>query len=131
MKTSTEILCDLISIKSNPEMKTNQDIVCYITDILNRNDIPFTLIPTGNLNNIVAGINVSSLADINDGIVLSGHMDTVDAFVHDWNTNPFQGIQQDDKIIGRGTIDMKYFIAIILSLIPLLKKISLPILLAF
>ena len=34
MKTATEILCDLVSIRTDPETKTNQKIIDYVTKIL-------------------------------------------------------------------------------------------------
>lgn len=131
MKTVAEILCDLISIRSDSNVSTNQSIVCYITKFLKEYEIPFELIASGNLNNIVAAINVPYLKNIDNGIILSGHMDTVGASMQNWVTDPFQGVQKGGRIFGRGAMDMKYFIAVVLSLLPQLKKISLPILLAF
>lgn len=131
MKTATEILSDLISIRTDSTKQTNDEIVCYITSILKENDILFELVPVGNLNNIVAGINIPSLKSVDKGIVLSGHMDTVDAVIENWQTNPFQATIKDGKIFGRGAMDMKHFIAVALSLLPKLKELSIPVFLAF
>ena len=131
MKTAAEILCDLISIRTDPEVKTNQEMVDYVTSCLAENGAEFALVPTGQSNNIVAGINVDSLNNIDDGIVLAGHMDTVGCELQNWKTNPFQGTQQDGKIFGRGAMDMKHFIAVVLSLLPQLKKLPFPVLFAF
>ena len=50
------------------------------------------------------------------GIVLSGHTDVVPVDGQDWSSDPFKAEIRDDKIFGRGTADMKGFIATALSL---------------
>src|ERR1700761_8567737 len=41
------------------------------------------------------------------GIVLSGHTDVVPVAGQDWSSNPFEMIERDGKLYGRGTADMK------------------------
>jgi len=132
MKSIPEILCDLIQIRTDPTVQDNSEMVDYITNYLRENGIIFELIPNpdGKMN-ILAGINVGGLHDISGGIVLSGHMDTVGATPSDWETDPFQGVIHDGQVYGRGTMDMKQFIAVVLGLLPELKQISIPIFLAF
>ena len=45
------------------------------------------------------------------GIVLSGHTDVVPVAGQDWSSDPFIMRQDDGKLYGRGTCDMKGFIA--------------------
>ncbi len=45
------------------------------------------------------------------GIALSGHMDVVPTEGQDWTVNPFQLSIDGDRLLGRGTADMKGFIA--------------------
>ena len=52
------------------------------------------------------------------GIVLSGHTDVVPVEGQDWSSDPFQLRETDGKLYGRGTADMKSFIAICLALAP-------------
>jgi acetylornithine deacetylase len=52
------------------------------------------------------------------GIVLSGHTDVVPVDGQDWTSDPFQVAERDGKLYGRGTCDMKSFIAIALALLP-------------
>ncbi len=52
------------------------------------------------------------------GIVLSGHTDVVPVDGQPWDTDPFQVVEKDGKLYGRGTSDMKSFIAIALALVP-------------
>jgi len=46
-----------------------------------------------------------------DGIVLSGHMDVVPTAGQNWSTDPFKMTEQDGNLYGRGTADMKGFLA--------------------
>lgn len=45
------------------------------------------------------------------GIVLSGHTDVVPVTDQDWSSDPFTMRRSDDRIYGRGSCDMKGFIA--------------------
>lgn len=52
------------------------------------------------------------------GIVLSGHSDVVPVADQDWTRPPFQLTQADGLLYGRGTCDMKGFIAATLAMAP-------------
>ena len=52
------------------------------------------------------------------GVVLSGHTDVVPVDGQPWDTDPWEVVEKDGKLFGRGTADMKSFSAIGLSLIP-------------
>ena len=52
------------------------------------------------------------------GIILSGHTDVVPASPKEWSSNPFISKEKDNKVYGRGTCDMKGFIACSLALAP-------------
>jgi acetylornithine deacetylase len=46
-----------------------------------------------------------------DGLILSGHMDVVPTENQPWESDPFVLTERNDKLFGRGTADMKGFIA--------------------
>ena len=46
-----------------------------------------------------------------DGLVISGHMDVVPTDGQAWSSDPFKLAQRDGKLFGRGTADMKGFLA--------------------
>ena len=46
-----------------------------------------------------------------DGIVLSGHMDVVPTKGQKWSSDPFTLVERDANLYGRGTADMKGFLA--------------------
>lgn len=52
------------------------------------------------------------------GLVLSGHTDVVPVDGQDWRTDPFQAVMADDRVYGRGSADMKGFIAVVLAAVP-------------
>ena len=56
------------------------------------------------------------------GIVLSGHTDVVPVTGQPWSADPFKVRKADGRLYGRGTADMKSFIAVALSLLPDLVK---------
>lgn len=52
------------------------------------------------------------------GLVLSGHTDVVPVDGQDWATDPFHATVVGDKIFGRGSADMKSYLACALTLVP-------------
>jgi acetylornithine deacetylase len=48
------------------------------------------------------------------GLILSGHTDTVPWDGQDWSVDPLGAVVQDGKLFGRGSADMKSFIALAL-----------------
>ena len=52
------------------------------------------------------------------GIVLSGHTDVVPVDGQDWSSDPFVLTLRGDRLFGRGTCDMKGFLALALATVP-------------
>jgi len=50
-----------------------------------------------------------------DGLVLSGHMDVVPTEGQPWDSDPFVLIEREGRLYGRGTSDMKGFLAATLA----------------
>ena len=59
------------------------------------------------------------------GVALSGHTDVVPVAGQPWSTDPFELTERDGRLYGRGTADMKGFIAIALAMAPALKAAGL------
>src|SRR5688572_24225676 len=55
--------------------------------------------------------------DGDGGFVLSGHSDVVPVDGQDWASDPFTAEIREDRLYGRGTADMKGFIATALALL--------------
>ena len=52
------------------------------------------------------------------GVMLSGHTDVVPVDGQDWSSDPFAIVERDGNLYGRGTSDMKSFVAVALALVP-------------
>ena len=52
------------------------------------------------------------------GVILSGHTDVVPASPKEWKSDPFIATEKNNRIYGRGSTDMKGFIACSLALAP-------------
>ena len=63
--------------------------------------------------------------DVEGGIVLSGHTDVVPVDGQKWASDPFTLTERGGKLFGRGTCDMKGFIAVALALVPTFKTMAL------
>lgn len=59
------------------------------------------------------------------GVILSGHVDTVPVDGQAWSSDPFRLTRRDGRLHGRGTTDMKGFVAACLALAPEFKAASL------
>jgi acetylornithine deacetylase len=72
---------------------------------------------TGRKANLLA-----TIGEADGGIILSGHTDVVPVAGQDWSSDPFVLSERDRRLFGRGTCDMKGFIAVVLSLVPRLVE---------
>lgn len=121
---------ELISIKSF-DLNQNIEIINY----LEKQFAPISkeIIRFQNQNdereNLLIGIN-TNLKNVDNAIILAGHIDTVMADEQAYNTNPYTAVNIDGKIYGLGVIDMKSFFAVILNNINKLSKMKLPIIVA-
>src|SRR5204863_508929 len=55
---------------------------------------------------------------IEGGVVLSGHTDVVPVEGQAWTSDPFKLTRRGDKLYGRGSSDMKGFLALALAAVP-------------
>ncbi len=116
------LLGDLIGF---PTITTdsNLDLIDYATQHLapHATDLRLTHDETGQRANLLATIGPS----IDGGVVLSGHTDVVPAEETDWTGAPFVAMGRDQKIYGRGTADMKGFLACALAMAPRFAEMAL------
>jgi len=82
----------------------------------------------GSKSNLIATIGPSDPG----GVVLSGHTDVVPVDGQPWSTDPWTVVEKDGRLYGRGTCDMKGFLALALAAAPELSRKALkPVHLAF
>ncbi|MXY42080.1 MAG: acetylornithine deacetylase [Rhodospirillaceae bacterium] len=105
--------------------KSNMPMLDWIRDYLDGLGIESQLAPGADETkaNLYATIGGNGAAG--GGVALSGHTDVVPVAGQDWSTDPFELTERDGRLYGRGTADMKGFIAIALAMAPALKAADL------
>lgn len=96
--------------------ESNLELIAFIQDYISGHGVESMLVHNeeGTKANLYA-----TLGDTDKpGIMLSGHTDVVPVDGQNWDTDPFQVTEKDKKLFGRGTADMKSFIAIALAFVP-------------
>jgi acetylornithine deacetylase len=97
---------------------SNLPLVDFLCDYLDRPGIRLTRItsPDQSKANLIVELGPSTTAETRSGLVLSGHMDVVPAEPDDWTSDPFELCMKDRRYYGRGTADMKGFVALAVNL---------------
>jgi acetylornithine deacetylase len=103
--------------------ESNLHLIEFVRDYLERFDVPCELVYNEQRNkaNLFATIGPAD----RPGIVLSGHTDVVPVDGQPWTVAPFELTERDGKLYGRGTADMKGYIACVLALVPSLVNATL------
>jgi acetylornithine deacetylase len=117
-----QILKDLVSYDILGG-QSNLPIMDYIIRFLNERDIEYHLVPNKELNKTSLFCRIGPSAE--GGMILSGHTDVVPVEGQDWHTEPFILIEKDSKLYGRGSCDMKGFLACCLASVDMFKNAGL------
>lgn len=96
--------------------ESNSSIAQWIENYLTEHSVKFYNVPNeeGNKRSIHCRIGPA----VDGGVILSGHTDVVPVEGQDWHSNPFEMIEKGGKLYGRGSCDMKGFIACCLAALP-------------
>ncbi len=109
------LLCQLIAF---PTVSTDSNIALieFLADRLQAVGARVDILPdaTGEKANLFATLG----PEVDGGIMLCGHSDVVPVTDQDWTTDPFAMIERDGKLFGRGSCDMKGFIAAAVAMAP-------------
>lgn len=109
---------------------SNLDLIHFIRDYLRpfAADVRLTYDDARGKANLFATLGPGDRG----GIVLSGHTDVVPVEGQSWDTDPFTLCERDGRLYGRGTSDMKSFLAAALALVPefVARDLTLPLHLA-
>ncbi|MBT5074335.1 MAG: acetylornithine deacetylase [Kordiimonadaceae bacterium] len=113
--SSQELLQKLVGFDTTSS-KPNMELIHFIENYLAEIGIKSTLIKDSHENkaNLLAVFGPQDVP----GIMLSGHTDVVPVEGQNWASEPFDMTEKGDKLYGRGTCDMKGFIACVLAKIP-------------
>ena len=117
------ILKDLLRFESYPSEGVNELAEYIIKEYLEAEQLVYRKILSCDRVNLLVAVNGNFSSDFSNGLVFSGHLDTVKGYI--------PVVEQNGKLYGRGSVDMKFFIATVLSLIPYFKKLPYPVLFSF
>ena len=120
--TTTDILATLVGFDTTSR-NSNLPLVGWVRAYLDGLGVPYriSLDATGQKANLHATIGPQAPG----GIALSGHVDTVPVDGQAWATDPFTLVRHDGRLHGRGTADMKGFVAAMLAAVPTLQSAGL------
>ncbi|WP_278878209.1 acetylornithine deacetylase [Paracoccus yeei] len=128
--TPEAILADLVACADLPG-QDNARVAACVRGHLGRMGVETAVLPgpEGDRVNLLATIGPRDVP----GVVLSGHMDVVPVAGQDWASDPFRLTERDGRLYGRGTADMKGFLACMLAMVPAFRAAGLarPVHLAF
>tara|TARA_Y200000002_G_scaffold139574_1_gene115125 strand:+ start:731 stop:1921 length:1191 start_codon:yes stop_codon:yes gene_type:complete len=123
-ENSIKILTDLISFKTISG-EDNSSLIDYCDNILkNLGAVSFKTFDEDKKRvNLFATLKAKK-QNGKKPIILSGHTDVVPVS-KSWSTDPFKATIKEDKLYGRGSCDMKGFIACTLAYAPIYSKSNL------
>lgn len=129
--TAREMLERLVGF-ATVSRDSNLELIAFIEEYLDEYGVEHWRVENddGTKANLLARIG----PEVADGVVLSGHTDVVPVDGQPWSSDPFTLIDKSDgRLYGRGTCDMKGFIACALAEVPdwVSQALHKPIYLAF
>ena len=116
------LLRDLVAFDTTSR-NSNLPLIAFVADHLSDRGVTARLIPSadGAKSNLFCTIG----PDIPGGVVLSGHSDVVPVDGQDWTTDPFALTEVNGRLYGRGSADMKGFIACALAMTARFREMDL------
>ena len=119
LNATKNILADLIAFPT-VSADSNLEMIAYLATRLEDAGAEVRLFrdSSGKKANLFATIG----PERNGGIVLSGHSDVVPVSDQAWTSDPFRMVERDGRLYGRGSCDMKGFIASTIAMAPEFAK---------
>lgn len=115
LSETQDLLRDLISYPTVSQ-DSNIEMIAYLADRLGKAGARVDLFHNDELTK--ANLFATLGPDVDGGIVLSGHTDVVPVAEQSWSSDPFEMRQADGVLYGRGSCDMKGFIAACVAMTP-------------
>ncbi|MTV26357.1 acetylornithine deacetylase [Nitriliruptoraceae bacterium ZYF776] len=115
MPTVHDVLATLVATDTTTA-GSNLEAVGYVESLLDAHGVPHLRVPSpdGTKANLLARIG----PEVEGGVVLTGHLDCVPVAGQPWSQDPFTLTEVGDRYVGRGTTDMKGFLAVVLAALP-------------
>ena len=107
-----QLLAKLVSFPT-VSLDTNLPLIYFVRDYFAQHGIDSLVIP--NEDGTKAGLVAQVGPNVVGGVALSGHSDVVPVEGQDWTTDPWTLVEKNDRLYGRGTCDMKGFVALAMA----------------
>ena len=109
------VLAKLVAFDTTSRL-SNLALIEWVEAYLDDLGVPSRRVPNldGTKSNLLASIGPA----VEGGVVLSGHTDVVPVDGQPWSTDPFVLTEKGGRLYGRGTCDMKGFLALALAAVP-------------
>lgn len=119
MSASRELLARLVAFDTTSR-ESNLALIEFVREYLDGHGVSCELIYNAQKTkaNLFATIGPADVP----GIVLSGHTDVVPVDGQSWTFPPFELSEKEGRLYGRGTADMKGYIACVMALVPELTR---------
>jgi acetylornithine deacetylase len=118
LNATKDVMARLVAFDTTSH-KTNIPLIAYVEDYLAAHGVATQRVATAD------GLKASLFATIGPGgaggIGLSGHTDVVPVTGQAWDSDPFTMVERGGNLYGRGTCDMKGYLACMLAMVPVLK----------
>jgi acetylornithine deacetylase len=128
--SAAELLSRLVHFDTTSH-KSNLALIAFVEDYLAQHGVESHLVPSADAAkaSLYASIGPTGVP----GVALSGHTDVVPVEGQTWSSDPFVLTERDHRLYGRGSADMKGFLACVLAAVPdfLKRKLAVPISIAF
>jgi len=128
--SAAELLARLVHFDTTSH-KSNLALVAFVEDYLAQHGLASHLVPNADASkaSLYASIGPSGVP----GVALSGHTDVVPVEGQTWSSDPFVLSEREGRLYGRGSADMKGFLACVLAAVPdfVRRKLAVPIHLVF
>ncbi len=120
--TARQLLDRLVAFPS-VSSDTNLPLIYFVRDYFSQHGIDSHVLL--NEDGSKAGLIAQVGPDLPGGVALSAHSDVVPVEGQDWTTDPWKVIEKEEKIYGRGTCDMKGFVALAIAAMVRAKSLDL------
>ena len=123
-----EILDSLIAFDTTSR-NSNLELIAWVEDYLSGHGVASTRVVNDDASK--ANLYATVGPHLAGGVILSGHSDVVPVDGQAWDSDPWTVTERAGLLHGRGTCDMKGFLALALAAVPLFKNGAKPVHLAF
>ena len=120
--TARQLLDQLVAFPT-VSSDTTLPLIHFVRDYFAEHGIDSIIIP--NIDGAKAGLIAQVGPNVAGGVAVSAHSDVVPVEGQDWSTDPWSVVYKEGRLYGRGTCDMKGFVALAMAALVKAKSMDL------